>query len=144
MADIHIEEFYHDVGKVLLNLHQRFPLQSTLYVEDISGPDQVDEYGLHCDRFNRGFSAILWLKQQGLIHFSGSIRQEAVENACLTQKCFVLLHSPSKNAEKSGKSLPPSVANDLISNISTLRKALKSGSSIAISNIVFELLESTL
>ena len=61
MADIHIDDFYRDVATIFLRLYAVFPRKSTLYVEDICGPDQPDEFGLHHPRFQAGFSAMVWL-----------------------------------------------------------------------------------
>jgi hypothetical protein len=37
MADIHIDDFYRDVAKILIRLYAMFPRKTTPYVEDISG-----------------------------------------------------------------------------------------------------------
>ena len=55
MADIHIDDFYRDVAAIFLRLYALFPRKSTLFVEDISGPDQPDEFGLHHPRFEACF-----------------------------------------------------------------------------------------
>ena len=78
MADLHIEDFYRDVAKIFLNLYALFPRKTILYVEDICGPDQPDEFGLHNPRFQAGFSAMVWLAEHGYIHFQETIRQEAL------------------------------------------------------------------
>ena len=58
-SDIHIEEFYSDVGKVLLQLYNCFPRSNSVYVEDIAGQDQPDEFGLHSERHLGCFSAMI-------------------------------------------------------------------------------------
>ena len=42
MSDLHIDDFYHDAGLILALLYAVFPRKTTLYVEDISGPDTPD------------------------------------------------------------------------------------------------------
>ena len=68
MSDIHIDDFFKDAAKVLLQLFNVFPRKSTVYVEDISGADNPDEFGLHDDRFMACFSTMLWLEEEGYIH----------------------------------------------------------------------------
>ena len=92
MADIHIEEFYKDLAKILLHLHSYFPRKSQIYVEDISGPDTADEYGLHSRRHQACFSTMLWLADEGYIRFEDTIRQEAIDQAVLTRNAFVRLN----------------------------------------------------
>tara|TARA_R110002072_G_scaffold54816_5_gene143407 strand:- start:6445 stop:6894 length:450 start_codon:yes stop_codon:yes gene_type:complete len=93
MFDIHIEEFYHDAFKTMLSLYQAFPKKSNIYVEDIAGPDQPDEYGLHSDRFQSCFGTILWLELEGFIRFESTLRQEAADQACLTMKGLTTVSS---------------------------------------------------
>ncbi len=92
MADIHIEEFYKDLARILLHLHNYFPRKSQIYVEDICGPDTPDEFGLHSTRHQSCFSAMLWLADEGFMRFEETIRQEAIDQAVLTQTTFVKLN----------------------------------------------------
>ncbi len=93
IGDLHIDDFCKDTAKIFLMLYKRFPIQSTLYVEDISGPDAPDEFGLHSPRFEACFSTILWLKESDYIQFQSLVKQEAVENAVLSHRGFSLLSS---------------------------------------------------
>jgi hypothetical protein len=86
MFDIHIEEFYHDSFAVLNTLYSAFPKKCNVFVEDIAGPDQPDDYGLHSDRFQCCFGTLLWLQQEGFIRFDSTLRQEAIDQASLTMK----------------------------------------------------------
>ncbi|TNC82611.1 MAG: hypothetical protein C9356_01680 [Oleiphilus sp.] len=86
MFDIHIEDFFKDCSKALVMLYQNFPRKMALFVEDISGPDQPDEYGVHSARFMSSFGALLWLADEGYIQYETTIRQEAVDQATLTSK----------------------------------------------------------
>jgi hypothetical protein len=88
MLDIHITEFYNDVARILLTLYRAFPRQISMYVEDISGPDTVDEYGLHSERHLGCFHAFLWLKEEGFIRYEDVERQMAFNHCVLTLDAF--------------------------------------------------------
>ncbi|MGC8119220.1 hypothetical protein [Marinobacter sp. VGCF2001] len=140
MADLHIEEFYKDVAIALIQLYTAFPRRVNLFVEDIAGPDEPDEFGLHSKRHMACFGALLWLAEEGLLRYVDTIRQEALDQAVLTRNAFVRLSAPAPQAllreltTGSGEpELPPSVQKDLSTYIHTLRSALKSGSSSGIS-----------
>jgi len=144
MADIHIDDFYRDVAKILIRLYGMFPRKTTLYVEDISGPDEPDEFGLHHPRFQACFSTMVWLAEHGYLVFEDTIRQEAMDQVVLSQKAFLVLTAQSdlSLAQATGEdsSVPPSVAQDIQTNVSQLRAALREGSSILIKNSVSYLL----
>src|SRR5210317_1671467 len=95
MADLHIDDFYQDISKIFLSLYAVFPRKIVLYVEDISGPDEPDEFGLHHPRFQACFSTMVWLAEHGYLAFVDSVRQEALDQAVLSQKAFLLLSSRS-------------------------------------------------
>ncbi|MCK7597230.1 hypothetical protein M0G74_08100 [Microbulbifer sp. CAU 1566] len=104
LDDLHIHDFYRDAGRILLALFQQFPAPATIYVEDIAGPDTPDEFGLHSPRHLACLGAMTWLKECGYINFSQLVRQEAVEEATLSHRSFMLLVSRGadgvSNAEK--------------------------------------------
>ena len=140
MADIHVEEFYKDVAVSLVQLYMAFPRRVNLFVEDIAGPDEPDEFGLHSKRHMACFGALLWLAEEGLLRYVDTIRQEALDQAVLTHKAFVRLSSPAPDALRreltatsNESELPPSVQKDMSTYIHLLRSALKSGSSSQIS-----------
>ncbi|MCE0760166.1 hypothetical protein LWH94_13250 [Marinobacter sp. G11] len=141
MADIHVEEFYKDVAIALAQLYAAFPRRTNLFVEDIAGPDEPDEFGLHSKRHMACFGALLWLQEEGLLRYVDTIRQEALDQAVLTREAFVRLSAPAPqalarklNALPPGEaSLPASVQQDLSTYIHLLRAALKNGSSTRIS-----------
>lgn len=91
MLDIHITEFYNDMGRILATLYHHFPRQISLYVEDISGPDTPDEYGLHSERHLACFSTVLWLAEEGLIRYGDVEGQVAFNHCVLTLDAFRLL-----------------------------------------------------
>jgi hypothetical protein len=90
MADLHIEDFFKDAVKIINQLYLNFPIKSSVFVEDISGDDTPDEYGLHSPRHQACFGCMLWLADEGYIRFEETIRQEAIDQAVLTQKSFSL------------------------------------------------------
>ncbi|WOX06093.1 hypothetical protein [Microbulbifer pacificus] len=104
LDDLHIHDFYRDAGRILLALFQQFPAPATIYVEDIAGPDTPDEFGLHSHRHLACLGAMTWLMQCGYIHFSQLVRQEAIEDATLSHRSFLVLVSRGEdgvsNAEK--------------------------------------------
>lgn len=146
MSDIHIEDFYKDVAHIFLILYRSFPRKTILYVEDICGPDQPDEFGLHSERFLSAFSAMVWLGDQHYLRYDAPIKQEALDQAVLTERGFLLLSSRSQLdfgeplEVAHPDDIPPSVMEDSRSNVAQLRQAVKSGSSIMISQCVQYLL----
>ncbi|GGC73922.1 hypothetical protein [Marinobacter halophilus] len=140
MADIHVEEFYKDVAIALIQLYSAFPRRINLFVEDIAGPDETDEFGLHSKRHMACFGTLLWLSEEGLLRHVDTIRQEALDQAVLTRDAFVRLSAPAPMAlvrelsePLSEPGLPLSVQNDLSTYVYLLRSALRSGSSSRIS-----------
>lgn len=145
MADIHVEEFYKDAAIALVQLYGAFPRRINLFVEDIAGPDEPDEFGLHSKRHMACFGALLWLSEEGLLRYIDTIRQEALDQAVLTRDAFVRLSAPAPQAltrefgipeESAVSNLPPSVQDDLSTHIHLIRKALRSGNSARISQIM--------
>lgn len=142
MSDLHIEDFYRDVALIFSQLYASFPRKVILYVDDISGPDNPDEFGLHSERFLACFSAMVWLAEQGYLQYDAAIRQEALDQVVLTERGFLLLSSRSELAlgEPSNDDLPNSIMEQSLSNIVQLRNAIQSGSSITIKQCVHYLL----
>ncbi|GAA0840401.1 hypothetical protein GCM10009113_05410 [Marinobacter szutsaonensis] len=144
MADIHVEEFYKDVAIALVQLYGVFPRRANLFVEDIAGPDEPDEFGLHSKRHMACFGALLWLEEEGLLRYVDTIRQEALDQAVLTRDAFIRLSAPAPQAlaEAVGvqmaeaDNLPRSVQRDLSTYIHLIRQVLKSGNSARISQII--------
>ena len=123
---LHIDDFCRDVAKVLRNLYKQFPNKSVLYVEDICGPDTPDEFGLHSPRFESAFSAVVWMKNSGIIEYASPIQREAFEHTCLTLKGFNLLHT---NVNVIG-------TQSLSLRIHELSQCLKEGSSSQLTELV--------
>ncbi|GAA6133722.1 hypothetical protein NBRC116188_05110 [Oceaniserpentilla sp. 4NH20-0058] len=100
MNDVNIDDFYHDIGIILLSLFQQFPRKVSLFIDDISGPDEMDEFGLHSQRYLSAVGALMWLHDEGYIRYLDIIKQESAEECTLTQKAFVKLITPNLSKEK--------------------------------------------
>ncbi|GAB2504203.1 hypothetical protein [Microbulbifer agarilyticus] len=125
LDDLHIHDFYRDAGRILLALFQQFPAPATIYVEDISGPDTPDEFGLHSPRHLACLGAMSWLKECGYINFAQIVRQEAVEEATLSHRSFLLMVSRGE---------------DGMSNAEKLNEAIRGGSSPQLEALVVDLM----
>lgn len=141
MADIHIEEFYKDTAIALVQLYGAFPRRINLFVEDIAGTDDPDEFGLHSKRHMACFGALLWLADEGLLRYVDTIRQEALDQAVLTHQAFVRLSAPASAKLQPAQAqrdpnLPAAVRSDLSTHIHLIRDALKSRSSVRISDVM--------
>ena len=153
MADLNIENFYRDIAVILTTLYACFPVRTAVYVEDIAGPDHLDEYGMHSPRHMAGLHALLWLEEEGFLRYETAIRQDGIDQAALTHKGFMRLsrtaetinHNPlSSGTENTGEDtqeLPPSVVEDRMVIVNQLRAALRSGSSIALNKVVQYILQ---
>ncbi|WP_051219377.1 hypothetical protein [Oceanobacter kriegii] len=97
MLDVHLDEFFKDCASILLMGLKHFPKPQTLFVQDISGIDDMDEFGLHSDRHLSALGAITWLKEEGFIRFSGYDRQESVDDFVLTARSLRQLLKPASN-----------------------------------------------
>ncbi len=91
MLDVHIDDFFKDCAVILLHGFKYFPAKQILYVEDICGPDEADEFGLHSPRHLAAFGAIIWLQEEGYIRFSEIDRQQSVDEFVLASKAFTRL-----------------------------------------------------
>jgi len=78
MADINIENFYRHIAVALNLLYSNFPSKFALYVDEVAGIDEPDEYGLHSPRYTSGFFALLWLEEEGYMRFADTIREDAI------------------------------------------------------------------
>jgi len=127
--DLNIEDFCKDTTKTLLYLYKNFPVRCTLYVEDISGPDRPDEFGLHSPRFTATFNTFLWLAENDYLRFSQTIKQEAIEEVALSHRAFIFLSS----IDSSSKELQP--------RVKILQETLKLKSSSHLKMLVLKFME---
>lgn len=149
MTDIHIDDFYKDAAKILLQLYRIFPRKDLLLVEDIAGPDTPDEYGLHSPRHQACFGTMIWLAESGYLSYADTIRQEGIDQAVLSHKSFTLLCARASQLQDDSlytdkpvdlDDLPQSVVAAQQSNVYLLREAVKSGSSLRIGQLMQQLL----
>jgi hypothetical protein len=144
MTDLHIDDFYKDVAAIFLRLYSQFPRKQILFVDDICKGEEADEFGLPSPRHLSCFSAMIWLGEEGFLRYDTPIRQEALDQAVLTEKGFLLLSSRAEMLsildERNDDNLPPSVMAASQTNIAQLRRALDSGSSILIGQHIQQLL----
>ena len=129
VGDLHIDDFCKDTAKILIALYRRFPSKSTVFVEDISGPDAPDEFGLHNPRFEACFAAMLWLKETDYIFFNQTIRQEAIEEATLSHRSFRLLSSLETDGEHLNGAGYESGKPRITRRIDCMKNTLKTGNS---------------
>jgi hypothetical protein len=133
------------VALILQRLYGVFPRRHLLFVDDICGFEEPDEFGLPSARSLGCFSAMVWLGEEGYLRFEAAIRQEALDQTVLTEKAFLLLSSRSElpaPAELEAPALPPSVMAESSTHIAQLRHAVGSNSSILIEQCVSHLLAS--
>ena len=150
MADIHIEDFCQDVARILIQLYNNFPRPTDVYVEDIAGDDQKDEFGLHSNRHLACFGAMLWLADEGFLRYVTTIGQEAIDQATLTHRAFTLrcrvcsdqrlLFNDVAMDESELRDLPPDVASERKTTINLLKEVLATGSSTRINRVVQHLI----
>ncbi|WP_020581418.1 hypothetical protein [Endozoicomonas elysicola] len=131
MADIHIDEFYQDCLKILVQLYNTFPRLTTLYVDDLISNAGTDEFGIPNRRHKACFDAMLWLASEGYIRYQDNIRHDALDQVVLTEKSFLRLSLPVVIINDS-QDLPPSVARKQATIAWHCRQALKDKGSEAI------------
>ena len=137
MPDLHIDEFYKDVARILVSLFGVFPRPVTLYVEDIAGPDEPDEYGVHSNRYQACFATLCWLQDEGYLRYADTIRQEAVDQTVLTGRAFSALLAPAEESLfPQDDSLSRSEAGRRQSYLFQLRHALEESDSAALARLV--------
>ena len=132
MQDINIDDFYKDIAITLLSLYQQFPRKVSLYIEDLVGPDEVDEFGLHSQRYLSCIGAIMWLLDEGYIRYTQITHQENIEDCTLTQKGFnklIRVNLASKDNANSVEKQRSTLAHQL-------HIAVKEQSSISIRELI--------
>lgn len=138
MADLNLVDFYKDTALILVRLHSTFPRKIELYVEDIIGPDDVDEFGLHSKRHEACLGAMFWLADEGYIRYYTNIRQEAIDQVILTSKAVVLLGAIINDlpAPADINALPQTEALERMTLIEHIRTAIKEESSAQITQVM--------
>ncbi|MFC5695960.1 hypothetical protein ACFPU0_10375 [Pseudomonas sp. GCM10022186] len=139
--DLQIDDFYKDCAAGLLQLYQAFPRRIALYVEDLIGPSEPDEFGLPSKRHESCLGALLWLADEGYLRFDSAIRFEALDQAVLTEKGFLRLSRALPGALADTEALPPSVLRVRASLAQQLREALRSADSerlVRLTRLIFD------
>ena len=131
---LHIDDFIQDVARILLQLYMNFPRPQAVYVEDISGPDQLDEAGLHGKRHMACLGAMLWLAEEGYLRYQSTLYQEGIEQAVLSNRAFTLLTATSDTDPD--PALPVSVQLERATLAEQFRTALAARDSTRISALV--------
>lgn len=141
MTDLNIDDFCKDSALVLSTLYETFPRRHTLFVEDICGREETDEFGMHSERHLACLAAMLWLAEEGFLRYEDTIRQEAIDLAVLTGRSFTLLTTPCAEFHPpESASLPPSVRLEHRTHLHRLRYALQQKSSVEIRAAVLQLM----
>jgi len=139
--DLQIDDFHKDAAAGLLRLHQAFPRKIALYVEDLIGREEPDEFGLPSLRHQSCLSALLWLAEEGYLRFDSTIRHEALDQAVLSEKGFLRLSRPHPGPQPTDPALPASVRRVRATLAWQLREALNGGDSerlVRLAQCVFE------
>lgn len=142
--DLQIDDFYKDAAAGLLLLYQAFPRRVGLYVEDLIGREEPDEFGLPSKRHEACLGALLWLADEGYLRYESTIHYDALDQAILTEKGFLRLSRGVPHALPEGDALPPSVRRVHATLAHQLREALQQQHSERIARLTRQLFTSTL
>ncbi len=142
--DLQIDDFYKDAAAGMLSLYHAFPSKAALYVEDLIGREEPDEFGLPTPRHQNCLGALLWLAEEGYIRFDTTIGFDALDQAVLTEKGFLRLTRGVPHAVPDGDALPPSIRRVHATLAFQLREALGQQHGERIVRLTRLLFESTL
>ena len=144
MTDINIDDFFTDTARTLVSLYGVFPRRHAIFVDDVYQSEEPDEFGLHSDRYRACFGALLWLGEEHYLRFEDSIRDEAIDQAILTARCFTLLSSPCDQALTDPQSgpddLPELVRLEQATHVHQIKSALRHRSSIELRKAMLDLM----
>ncbi|UIP88269.1 hypothetical protein [Pseudomonas phenolilytica] len=140
--DLHIDDFYRDAAAGLLMLYQAFPRKAALYIEDLIGREEPDEFGLPSKRHQGCLGTLLWLAEEDYLRFDSTIQYQALDQAVLTEKAFLRLTRSVPDLPAATETLPSSVQRVHASLAHQLREALKSGNSERLARLARLLFES--
>lgn len=142
--DLQIDDFYKDAAAGMLLLYQSFPRKIGLYVEDLIGREEPDEFGLPTPRHQSCLGTLLWLAEEGYIRFDSTIGYDALDQATLSEKGFLRLSRGLPHAIAEGEPVPPSVRRVQATLAYQLREALSSRQSERVVRLTRQLFSSTL
>ena len=157
MTDLNVDDFFKDAARTLVFLFTSFPTPTMVFVEDISGPDEPDEYGVHSKRYLATLGTLQWLAEEGYLRYTDLVQTEAIDQAVLTARCFGVLCASEKKIENiieqkserqtdvpEAEDVPNSVREERSTNIHLLRRILKSRSSNHLRQAMLALMEQML
>lgn len=142
--DLQIDEFYKDAASGMLLLYQAFPRKVALYVEDLIGREEPDEFGLPSKRHQACLGALLWLAEEGYIRYDSTIAYDALDQSVLTEKGFVRLSRGIPHLLPEGEALTASVRRVRATLAWQLREALGQQNSEKVARLTRLLFDSTL
>lgn len=122
--DLQIDDFYKDAAGGLLMLYQVFPRKAALYVEDLIGREEPDEFGLPSKRHQACLGTLLWLADEGYLRYESTIGYDALDQAVLSEKGFLRLSRSIPRALSDGETPPPAVSRVQATLAFQLREAL--------------------
>lgn len=91
--DLHMDDFHHDVAKILTRLYLSFPRPLSIYIDDICGDLDTDEFGLISQRHQACLATMLWLADEGYLRYQALLPNEGIDLATLSEKCLRRLQS---------------------------------------------------
>ncbi len=140
MTDLNVEDFLKDAARTLVALYSVFPRRHAIFVDDIYKVEEPDEFGMHSDRYQACFGTLLWLAEENYLRFEETIRNEAIDQAILTGRCFTLLSSATDRAGPADPNLPDLIRLEHATHVHQIRSALKDRSSIALRQAMLSLM----
>ncbi|MCZ6617099.1 MAG: hypothetical protein O7E57_03120 [Gammaproteobacteria bacterium] len=142
MTDINIDDFFKDAAKTLVQLYKTFPRRHGVFVDEIYGTEELDEYGMHSERYLACFGTLIWLGEEGFLRYADTIRYDAIDQAVLTARCFTQLCAPATSLEPMDVTdLPTSVRIEKSTNIHGLENAVKERSSARVRSAMLDLMK---
>ncbi len=142
--DLQINDFYRDAAASLLTLYQAFPRKITLYVDDLIGHEEPDEFGLPSKRHQSCLGAMLWLAEEGYLRFESTIQFLAIDQAVLTEKALLRLTGSLPEPADDNETLPVSVRRAHSTLAHQLRQALQEGHGERLAQLTRQLFTSAL
>ena len=125
MTDLNVDDFFRDAARTLVALYAVFPRRHAIFVDDIYAEEEPDEFGLHSERYQACFGTLLWLAEEDYLRFDDTVRNEAIDQAVLTGRCFTLLSSRGGKVSAADPELPEPVRLEHETHIHQIRTALK-------------------
>lgn len=141
--DLQIDDFYKDAASGLLMLYQAFPRKVALYIEDLIGREEPDEFGLPSKRHQSCLGALLWLAEEGYVRFDSTIGYDALDQAVLSEKGFLRMSRGVPHAVRESESPPTSVRRVQATLAFQLREAVAQQHGERIARLTRLLFEST-